>query len=117
MNVVHKVRQFTIAERLIERGETVVVGVSGGPDSLCLLHVLCRLRDELSLTIHVAHLNHLIRGKEAVADARFVARLAEEWELPCTVEERDVPRLARESRLAIEEAARQARYAFLARWP
>lgn len=114
MNVVHKVRQFTIAERLIERGETVVVGVSGGPDSLCLLHVLCRLRDELSLTIHVAHLNHLIRGKEAVADARFVARLAEEWELPCTVEERDVPRLARESRLAIEEAARQARYAFLA---
>jgi tRNA(Ile)-lysidine synthase len=93
----------------------VVVGVSGGPDSLCLLHILRRLSPELSLNLHVAHLNHQMRGEEADADAAFVARLAAEWNLPATVESADVPALAREQKLALEEAARRARYAFLAR--
>jgi tRNA(Ile)-lysidine synthase len=62
----------------------------------------------------VAHLDHRIRDVESQEDAAFVARLAEEWGLPATVEARDVPRLAGESNLAIEEAARQARYSFLA---
>jgi tRNA(Ile)-lysidine synthase len=92
----------------------VVVGVSGGPDSLCLLHVLNRLREDYGIELHVAHLDHRIRGEEAKEDAAFVARLAEEWGLPATVEARDVPWLARESNLAIEEAARQTRYSFLA---
>jgi len=92
----------------------VVVGVSGGPDSLCLLHVLNRLRDGYGIELHVAHLDHRIRGLESQEDAAFVAELAEEWRLLATVEARDVPRLARESKLAIEEAARQARYSFLA---
>jgi len=93
----------------------VVVGVSGGPDSLCLLHVLNRLRERYGIELHVAHLDHRIRGSESEEDAAFVARLAEEWGLPATVEACDVPRLARESKLASEEAARQARYSFLAR--
>jgi tRNA(Ile)-lysidine synthase len=92
----------------------VVVGVSGGPDSLCLLHVLNRLREAYGIELHVAHLDHRIRGWESRDDAAFVARLAAEWGLPATVEARDVPWLARESKLAIEEAARQARYSFLA---
>jgi tRNA(Ile)-lysidine synthase len=99
---------------LLFPGETVVVGVSGGPDSLCLLHVLNRLRGEYRVQLHVAHLNHKMRGREADADAAFVARLAEEWGLPCTIEARDVPALAREKKLSSEEAARRARYAFLA---
>lgn len=96
-------------------GETVIVGVSGGPDSLCLLHVLCRLRGEYGLTLHVAHLHHGLRGDEADADAEFVRKLAADWQIPYTVEHTDVPALAREHRLAFEEAARRARYAFLAR--
>jgi tRNA(Ile)-lysidine synthase len=100
---------------LLSCGETVVVGVSGGPDSLCLLHVLLRLRDEYALHLHVAHLNHQLRGAEAEEDAAFVTRLAAEWGLPATVESRDVPALAKERKLAAEEAARQARYAFLGR--
>jgi tRNA(Ile)-lysidine synthase len=100
---------------LLSPGDAVVVGVSGGPDSLCLLHLLLRLRDECALHLHVAHLNHQLRGAEAEADAAFVARLAAEWGLPATVESWDVPALAQERRLAIEEAARQARYGFLSR--
>jgi tRNA(Ile)-lysidine synthase len=93
----------------------VVVGVSGGPDSLCLLHVMRRLSSELPLNLHVAHLNHQMRGEDAEADAAFVASLATEWSLPVTIESTNVPALARAEKLALEEAARRARYAFLAR--
>jgi tRNA(Ile)-lysidine synthase len=98
---------------LLTRGETVIVGVSGGPDSLCLLHCLVQLVGEYNLVLHVAHLHHGLRGEEAEADADFVQALAEEWDLPCTVERASVPDIAREQSLAIEEAARRARYGFL----
>lgn len=115
MDVLRNVRQTVERFRLLSPGETVVVGVSGGPDSLCLLHVLTQLKEDYRLTLHVAHLNHLIRGEEAEADAIFVAALAACWNLPATIESRDVAALARERKLSLEEAARQARYAFLAK--
>jgi tRNA(Ile)-lysidine synthase len=99
---------------LLRRGETVVIGLSGGPDSLCLASVLRELVAECHLTLHAAHLHHGIRGAEADLDAAFVVALCQHWDLPCTVAQVDVPELARERHLALEEAARQARYAFLA---
>jgi tRNA(Ile)-lysidine synthase len=114
VDVLSKVRRTIDRHGLLAGGGSVVVGVSGGPDSLCLLHVLNRLREDYGVELHVAHLDHCIRGAESQEDAAFVAKLAEEWGLPATVEARDVPQLAGESKLAIEEAARQARYSFLA---
>ncbi len=114
MDVLSSVRQAIDRHGLLTGGGTVVVGVSGGPDSLCLLHVLSRLRGDYGIALHVAHLDHCLRGSESQEDAAFVARLAEEWGLPATVESRDVLCLAKGSKLAIEEAARQARYSFLA---
>jgi len=98
---------------LLPRGGTVV-GVSGGPDSVCLLHVLRALAPEYGVTPHVAHLNHQLRGTDADEDATFVAQLAADWSLPCTIVARDVTAYAERERLAIEEAARQMRYGFLA---
>lgn len=92
----------------------IVVGVSGGPDSLCLLHVLRALAPELGITLHVAHLDHMIRA-EAAAEAQFVADLAQAWGLPATIARADVPALARAQRLNLHAAGRQARYALLAR--
>ncbi len=113
MSVLAQVRA-TIAEHdLFARGDKVVIGVSGGPDSLTLLHVLRALRQELGIDLFVAHLNHQLRGGESDADAQFVAWLAQEWNLPATIEECDVATLAREKHLSVEEAARNARYAFL----
>jgi tRNA(Ile)-lysidine synthase len=109
------VRRAIQRHHLLVPGETVVVGVSGGPDSLCLLHVLRELSPELSLSLHVAHLNHRMRGEDADVDAAFVAALAASWGLPATLGTADVPALARAHKLAPEEAARRARYAFLAR--
>src|SRR5512139_1172333 len=99
---------------LFPRGGTVVVGVSGGPDSVCLLHVLRALAPEYGITLHVAHLNHQLREMDSDQDALFVAQLAAEWGLPYTIEARDVAAYATDNRLAIEEAARQMRYGFLA---
>ncbi len=114
-DVAEVVRKSIAQHDLVHPGETVVVGVSGGPDSLCLLHVLRSIKDDHGLDLHVAHLHHSLRGPEADADAEMVRALAESWSLPCTVERADVPALAREHHLAIEEAARRARYSFLSR--
>jgi len=114
-DILKKVRHTIETHGLLAPGDGIVVGVSGGPDSLCLLHVLLRLREEYRLRLHVAHLNHGARGAEADAAAEFVASLAAEWGLPVTVERQDVPALARAHKLAFEEAARRVRYAFLAR--
>jgi tRNA(Ile)-lysidine synthase len=113
MDVLKQVRETIEREKLLTFGDTVVIGVSGGPDSLCLLHVLRTLSPEFSLNLIVAHLHHGLRGEEADADAEFVRQLAAEWNLPCEIGHADVPALARRHHLAIEETARRARYAFL----
>ena len=112
--LVSTVNQTIERHNLLPRGGTVVVGVSGGPDSLCLLHVLRVLAPEYGVSLHVAHLNHQLRDMDSDQDAAFVERLAVEWGLPHTLAARDVSAYARRERLAIEEAARQMRYGFLA---
>lgn len=96
-------------------GELVVVAVSGGSDSVALLHLLNRSRQDLGIDLHVASLNHGIRAEAGQGDLEFVADLAARWRLPYTVDHVDVPRLASEWGIGIEAAGRRARYAFLAR--
>ncbi len=107
-------RDYIRRHGLLAAGEMIVVGVSGGPDSLCLLHLLRRLAPELALRLHVAHLNHGLRGPEADEDAEFVAELAACWGLPVTIGRADVAALAAQPGRSLEEAARLVRYAFLA---
>jgi tRNA(Ile)-lysidine synthase len=109
------VRRTISEHQMLAGSDAVVVGVSGGPDSLCLLHVLRELQQELGVSLHVAHLEHGIRGEESQADADYVESLARGWGLPVTMEHGDVPGYAGEHKLAIEEAARRVRYLFLGR--
>ncbi len=97
---------------LLPRGETLLVGVSGGPDSVCLLYSLSAIKDRLGISLYVAHLNHGLRGAEAEADAEYVARLAEGLNLPVTIERHDVGDFKSKSHLSLEEAARRVRYTF-----
>lgn len=101
-------------EGLIQGQETLLIGVSGGPDSVCLLHILDQLKETLGLSLHVVHLNHMLRGTASQADAGYVSLLAQRLGLPATVEERDVLAYKKEHRLSLEEAARQVRYGFFA---
>ncbi len=113
--VTARVAEFCRRYGLIQPGERVVVGVSGGPDSLCLLHLLLDLQAELELNLTIAHLNHQLRGPAAEADAAYVQNIAARWQTPLRVETSEVATLARQRRQSIEETARQVRYAFLGR--
>jgi len=95
-------------------GQPLVVGVSGGADSLCLLHVLRRLQPRWGYRLHAGHLHHGLRGEDASRDAEFVQSVCQKWGVPVTVERFDVGALASEAGLSVEEAGRKARYAFLA---
>jgi tRNA(Ile)-lysidine synthetase-like protein len=99
---------------LIPSGSHIVVAVSGGADSLTLLHLLYTHRDSLNCTLHVATLDHRLRGEAGAADAGFVAETVQSWGLPVIVGNADVPALAKERNIGIEAAARAARYDFLA---
>lgn len=109
------VRQTIGRFRMFTPGDRVAVAVSGGPDSMALLHVLWTLRDELGISLLAAHMNHLLRGEESFADADFVRTTAAGLGLPVTVENVAVAELARRRGLSIEEAGREARYQFYSR--
>ena len=108
-----RVKRYAQRYGLWAAGDAIVVGVSGGPDSLCLLHVLNRLAAEEQLVLHVAHLNHGLRGDAADADAEMVATTAAAWGLPCASGRADVRAAAGQPSVSLEEAARRARYRFL----
>ena len=96
-------------------GSRMLAAVSGGPDSLALVHALARLRDSLGVRLHAAHLDHGLRPGESEADARFVREAMEELRVPLFSEKADVGQYRKERRLSVEDAARQVRYQFLAR--
>ncbi len=106
----NKVKAYNKIHNLFQRGDRIVVGVSGGKDSVCLLHVLNEWKMEYELSLFVVHINHGIRGKAADEDAAFVEALANKYGLPCHVENIDVKDLARVKRISEEEAGRMARY-------
>lgn len=99
---------------MIRPGERVLVGVSGGADSVCLLAVLCALRETLGCSLSVVHVNHGMRA-EAAEDEAFVHNLAGRLELPFYAEHVDVPALERMWHASPEEAARRARFEAFAR--
>jgi len=110
-----RVINFIQRHSLILPKETLVVGVSGGADSVCLLHLLARWREELGVKLHVAHLNHQLRGAESEADAKFVAELASSLGVPATIDRQDVAIYRTKRNCSIEEAARELRYDLLAK--
>ncbi len=109
-----RVSRFMQEHHLVSSGCCLLVAVSGGADSTCLLHILAGGKEELGIRLHVAHLNHQLRGPESEADARYVADLASQLGVPATIEKRDVKAYQKEKRISLEEAAREVRYRFLA---
>ncbi len=116
VDMLERIEAYIEEHALLPEDGEVVVAVSGGADSLCLLHLLHRLcgpgKRFPGVRLRVAHLNHKLR-EEADAEAEAVARIASAWGLPVTLGEMDVPALAREEGRSLEEAAREARYRFL----
>lgn len=113
-DLIQKVSKFCRKHALLEQADRLVVGVSGGPDSLGLLHILKQLAAPFNLTLTVAHLNHRLRA-DAQADENFVREVSAAWQLPFYTEACDVALLAGQRQQSLEETARQVRYAFFGR--
>jgi tRNA(Ile)-lysidine synthase len=103
------------SRRLLKRGQKVLVAVSGGLDSMVLLHLLHGLSRANQWSLTVAHLNHQLRGRSSDADERFVVRAARALRLPVVNERAECRELGRVQKWSLEMAARQARHEFLAR--
>lgn len=112
MDFIGKVRATVQRFGMLQDGDRVIVGVSGGVDSVVLLHVLTVLRDDYDLSLVVTHLDHGIRGEESRREADFVRELAHGMGLPFETMLVDVPAVARKRRISLQEAARKARYRF-----
>ncbi len=101
---------FIRKHKMIESGDTVVVGVSGGADSVCLLFMLKEVRELLPFNLMVVHVEHGIRGEASRQDAQFVEKLCERLSVPFQLFEEDVPETAKMEKLSLEEAGRLVRY-------
>jgi tRNA(Ile)-lysidine synthase len=109
-----RVISFIRKHNLFSAGDKLIAAVSGGSDSVCLLHALVRWRKKLGVELHLAHLNHQLRGAESDSDASYVSELARRLNVPATIERRDVAAYHGQKGGSLEEAAREIRYGFLA---
>ncbi len=109
-----RVLNFIQGNQLVSGQHCLLVAVSGGPDSICLLYILVKLQEELGIRLHIAHLNHQLRGADSEADAHYVSDLAHRLDIPATIEQRDVKAYQARQHISLEEAAREVRYTFLA---
>jgi tRNA(Ile)-lysidine synthase len=108
--MLNKIKSYMIQNKLLTKGDRIIVGVSGGADSICLLYVLLSLRREYELILTAVHINHGIRGKEADLDEQFVKEFCSIYGIKCESYRYEVKRLAMENGLSEEEAGRRVRY-------
>lgn len=96
---------------MIENGDRIVIGVSGGPDSICLLHILSELRKELEIEIFVSHINHMIR-EVADQETEYVKNFCEKIGVECFVKKENIIELSKKQKKGTEEVGRNVRYDF-----
>ena len=109
-DVIKKVKQTIEQNRLIQKGDHIVLGLSGGPDSVCLFSVLMKLSEELDISMEAVHVNHKFRPEAAEQDAMYVQKLCDEAGISCRQYETDCILKAQQEGLTSEEAGRIVRY-------
>jgi tRNA(Ile)-lysidine synthase len=110
--MVRKILDIIKEYNLIEKGDTILVGLSGGPDSVCLLHILYRLKEELGIFLFAAHVNHMLRGEDADKDQEYVDLLCKKFNIGLFIKKCNIRELASQRGITIEEAGREVRYDF-----
>ena len=107
-----KVKEIIKKYNLINTGDKIVLGVSGGPDSIAMLDILRQLKSEMEFEIYVVHINHSIRGEDADEDEEYVKNYCRKYEIECFTKKIDVPTIARTEKIGTEEAGRKVRYEY-----
>lgn len=106
-----KVRKTIREYNLIEKNDSIVVGVSGGPDSMTLLSILLKLKEEFNLKIYVAHVNHMLR-ENAIKDEEYVKEFCEKNNIEIFIKKANIFEIAQKEKIGLEEAGRNVRYNF-----
>lgn len=106
----NQVVKFIQQHHMLQEGDRIIVGVSGGADSICLLNVLLELRETYGLDLFVVHINHGLRGEEAMGDQKYVEAFCKKHHLPCTCYQKDVAGYSKAHHCSLEEAGRILRY-------
>ena len=114
-SLILKIKKALVDHKMVDSGDTVLLGVSGGPDSVALLRGLIELQQELKIKLAIAHLNHSARGEESDRDARFVKDLGEALQIKTFIEKKDVAAEQAASKTSFQETARDIRLEFLQR--
>ncbi|MFA6708161.1 MAG: tRNA lysidine(34) synthetase TilS [Fusobacterium sp.] len=112
MNVIDKVIKKIEKEKLVKKNDRIVLGCSGGPDSIFLLEVFLKIRKKYNLTLALAHINHLYRGDFALRDEIHVRKTGEKYDIPVFVRKKSMENLAKDKKITLEEAGREIRYSF-----
>ena len=110
MDFVKRVSAYIREKELLQKGDGIVVGISGGADSVAMLLTLLQLRESEQIILYGIHVNHGIRGQEALEDQQFVEQLCEAYQVPLLVKQCKVPQMAQEQGKSLEEMARELRY-------
>jgi tRNA(Ile)-lysidine synthase len=111
-DLVRSTLRTAVREQLIESDDKILLGISGGIDSTTLLFVLLEIRKKIGFSLGLAHVNHMLRGKESERDEQFVQKLAEELHLPLNLQRVNIKNIALKRGLWIQHAGREARYDF-----
>lgn len=108
----NKVIKYIKDNNLINKDDNVLVALSGGPDSICLLDILYNLKDKLHIKLGAVHINHMLRGEEANEDEAFVKEFCKKLSIPCYTKRIDINKYAKDTKMSSEAAGREARYKF-----
>ena len=105
-----KVIEYIKENEIIKQGDKILVALSGGPDSVCLLHILHRLKEPFNLKLGAIHINHMLRGEEADNDEKYIIKLCDELGINHYVKRINIEYVARDTNVSLEVAGRNERY-------
>ncbi len=108
--MINIVENYINNNNLIDNGDKVLVALSGGPDSVCLLHILYKIKEKLNIKLGAIHINHLLRGNEAYDDEEYVINLCKSLDVECYIERVNINNISKEKNISLEMAGREERY-------
>lgn len=110
--MINKVKAFVIENKLIQNGDRVLVALSGGPDSVCLLNILYELKKDFNIEIAAAHVNHMLRGEEAFKDEEYARNICRDLDIKFFSKSIDINEISKKKNISHELAGREERYKF-----
>ena len=102
--MIKKVTEYIEDHSMIDKGDKIILALSGGPDSICLLHMLQDLKDLHGIQLHAAHINHCLRGEESDGDEEYVKRICSELQIPLHIKRVDIHKYSLDKGLSCETA-------------